>query len=68
MRQGLKNCSDMGHRLFLNSTWDIGDNKRQGYATLPFLKIDMQHLGPPIKGPNKTTTTTTSNRKNAGTH
>ena len=26
-------------------------NKRQRHATLPFLKIDMRHWGPPVKGP-----------------
>ena len=41
----------MGHILFLNSTCDIGENKRQGHATLSFLKIDMRHWGSPIKGP-----------------
>ena len=48
---GAKNCSDMGHSHFLNPTCDIGGNKRQGHATLPFLKIDMRHWGAPIKGP-----------------
>ena len=32
-----KNNSDMGHSLFLNSTCNTGENKRQGHATLPFL-------------------------------
>ena len=36
MQQGLTNHSDMGHGLFLNSTCDIGENKRQGHVTLPF--------------------------------
>ena len=42
----------MGHIHFLNLTYDIEESKRQRHATLPFLKIDMQHRGPPIKGPN----------------
>ena len=41
----------MGHSLFSNPTCDIGEHKRQGHATLPFLKIDLRHWGPPIKGP-----------------
>ena len=40
----------MGHSIFLNSTCDIVENKLQGHATLPFLKIDMRHWGRPIKG------------------
>ena len=52
MRQGGKNYSDMGHGLFLNLTCDIVENKRQRHATLPFLKFDMRHWGPPIKGPS----------------
>ena len=40
----------MGHTLFLNSACGIGKNKRQGHATLPFLKIDRLHWGSPIKG------------------
>ena len=51
MRQGVKNYSNMGHSLVLKSTCDIVENKRQGHATLPFLKFDMRHWGPPIKGP-----------------
>ena len=54
MRQGGKKYSDMGHSLFLNSTCDIEENKRQGHATLPFLKFDIRHWGPPIKGPSET--------------
>ena len=48
--------SDMRQRLDIivtcdiNSTCDIGENKQQGHATLPFLKIDMRHWEPPIKG------------------
>ena len=52
MRQGGKNYSDMGHSLFLNLTCDIVENKRQRHVTLPFLKFDMQHWGPPIKAPH----------------
>ena len=51
MRQEGKTYSDMEHSLFLNLTCDIGENKRQGHATLSFLKIDTRHWGPPIKGP-----------------
>ena len=31
------------------STCDIGRNKRQGHATLPFLKIAKRHWGPPSR-------------------
>ena len=41
----------MGHIHFLNLTSDIEESKRQRHVTLPFLKIDMRHWGPPIKGP-----------------
>ena len=41
----------MGHIHFLNSTCDIEESNRQRHATLRFLKIDMGHSGPPIKGP-----------------
>ena len=55
MRQGLKNYSEMGHDLFLNSTFDIGINKGQRHATLAFLKIDMRprpiQLTPPPPSP-----------------
>ena len=44
--------SDMGHSFYLKSTDDIPKNKRQGHATLPFLKIDMRHFGSPLKGPS----------------
>ena len=37
--------------LFLNSTCDNVDNKQQGHATLPFLKIDMRHWGAPSRAP-----------------
>ena len=43
--------SDMGHTLSLNSICDIEEYKQQKHATLPFLKIDMRHWEPPIKGP-----------------
>ena len=47
---GLK-CSDMRHSHFLKSACDVEENNRQRDAALLFLKIDMRHLGPPIKGP-----------------
>ena len=56
MRQGGKNYSDMGHSLFLNSTCDIEENKRQGHATLPFLKFNMRHWGPQSRAPIQTQT------------
>ena len=49
IRHGGKKCSDMGHSLYLNSTCEIGENKWQRRATLPFLKIDMRHRGPPSR-------------------
>ena len=49
MRHEGYKCSDKGH--FLNPTYDIEENKRQRLATLLFLKCDMQHSGPPFKGP-----------------
>ena len=51
MRHGGKKDSDMRHGYFLNSTSDMVEDKQQRHATLPFHKIDMQHWGPPIKGP-----------------
>ena len=51
MRQGGTNYSDMGHSHFLNSTRDTVENKRQGHATLLFLKFDMRHWGPPSRAP-----------------
>ena len=42
----------MGHSLFLNSTFDMGINKRQGHGTLSFLKIDMRHGDPPSRAPH----------------
>ena len=38
--------------LLLNSTCDVGENKRQVHVVLPFLKNDMQHWGPPHQGPH----------------
>ena len=51
MRQGSEKFSDMRQGYFLNSTYDMAINKRQRHATLPFLKIDTWHWGPPVKGP-----------------
>ena len=51
MQQGNTNYSDMGQSLLLNSTSDIGENKRQGHVTFPFLEIDRRHWEPTIKGP-----------------
>ena len=47
---GLK-WSDMWHSHFLNSTCDIEKNKWQRH-TLPYLKIDMWHLGTPSRAPS----------------
>ena len=44
--------SDMGHIHFLYSTCDIEENKQQRDATLPFLKMDMRHWGPPFRAPD----------------
>ena len=41
----------MGHCKFLNSTGDMGNNKRQRHATLAFLKIDMRHQDLPSRAP-----------------
>ena len=41
----------MGHWHFLNSTGDRGNINRQRRATLPFLKIDMQHQDPQSRAP-----------------
>ena len=62
MRQGFQKYSDMRQAYFLNSTCDMAINKRQRHATLPFLKIDMRHWGPPIKGPYIETATYSSKR------
>ena len=43
--------NNMGYSLFLNSTCDIGGNKRQGHATLPFLEIDLPHWSAPSSAP-----------------
>ena len=48
MGHGGKKDSDMRHDYFLNSTCDIGENKRQRHATETFLKIDMRHREPPV--------------------
>ena len=49
MQQGLKDCCDMGHRLFLNSTWDMGDNKQHCH----FLKSTCNIGYPPSRAPIK---------------
>ena len=54
-RQGHKSHSDMRHEHFLNSTGDMGINKRQRHSTLAFLKIDRRHGHPPSRAPNLTT-------------
>ena len=46
-----KNCSDKGHRLFLNSTCDIGDNKWQGKQHCQFLKSTCDIGDPPSRAP-----------------
>ena len=51
MGHGGKKDSDMRHDYFLNSTYDIGGNKRQRHATLAFLKIDMRHRDPQSRAP-----------------
>ena len=51
MRHGFQNDSDMGQGYFLDSTCDMGINKRQGHAALAFLKIDRRHGGPPSRAP-----------------
>ena len=51
MPHGVLICSDMGHSLFINLICDAWGNKQQRYATLPFLKIDISHSGPPVEGP-----------------
>ena len=38
MRQGDKPFNDMRRSLSINSTCDIGENRPQGNAALPFLK------------------------------
>ena len=48
---GSNNNSDMGQWYFLDSTGAMGNIKRQRYATLAFLKIDMGHQDPPVKAP-----------------
>ena len=52
MRQGHKGHSDMRHDHFINSTGDMGINKRQIlYTTLAFLKIDRRHGHRPSRAP-----------------
>ena len=51
MRQGHLSHSDMRHDHFLNSTGDMGINKRQRHATLAFLIIDRRHGHPPSRAP-----------------
>ena len=51
MRQGHLRHSDMRHDHFLNSTGDMGINKRERHATLAFLKIDRRHGHPPSRAP-----------------
>ena len=51
MRQGFQNYTDMRQGYFLNLTCDIGINKRQGHATLGFLKFDRRHGDPPSRAP-----------------
>ena len=41
----------MGHWHLLNSTGDRRSIERQKCATLAFLKFDMRHQNPPVKGP-----------------
>ena len=41
----------MGQWHFLNSTGDMGNNKRQRHATLSFLEIDMRHQDPLSRAP-----------------
>ena len=43
---GSKDIVTLDIPFSLYSTCDIGENRRQSYATLPFFKIDMQHWGP----------------------
>ena len=52
MRQGHKSHSDMRHGHFLNSTGDMGINKRQRPATSAFLKIDRRHAHHPLGAPD----------------
>ena len=55
MQHDFQRYSDM--YFFFNSTCDMGINKRQRYGTLAFLKIDLRHWGPLIKGPSITSGT-----------
>ena len=51
-RHGFQKYSYRRQAYFLNSTCNMAINKRQGHATLPFLKIDIRHWGSPVKGPS----------------
>ena len=42
----------MGRWHLLISPWDRRNIKRQKHVTFVFLKIDMRHQDPPVKGPN----------------
>ena len=48
---GAKSYIVIRHNLFLNSTCDILENSRQGYATLSFYKTVRRHWGPPLRAP-----------------
>ena len=52
---GGKNYSDMRHGPFLNSTCDIGENKQQRHATLPFriLRKSTCDIEDPHQGPQE---------------
>ena len=56
MPQGHKSHSDMRNDHLLNSTGDMGINKRQRqrHATLAFLKIERRHGHSPSRAPNWT--------------
>ena len=43
--------SENAQSLFLDSTCDIEEYKRQRHATLAFIRIDMRHWGPPPPRP-----------------
>ena len=62
MRQWTEIDRDMRHCHFLDLTCDMGINKQQRHATLPFLKIDRRHGDPHVKGPMVPYMTTTSFR------
>ena len=52
MQQGERKDSDMQYGISLNVKCDMGKNKLQGHVASEFLKDDMRHWGPPIKGPS----------------